>query len=178
MQQQRRGAAAAGHDHTNPLLAPRRRRLVAVYRGEGAGWRSVASTADALKRLLPPSRYDVAPLGAAELLEGSWRDRAALLVMPGGADLPYCRRLNGAGNALIRDFVAGGGAYLGLCAGAYYACSRVEFEPGSPMAVVGARELGFFPGTARGAVVAGEAGLEGREEGRACSVVVTRRTSL
>lgn len=29
------------------------------------------------------------------------------------------------------DYVEGGGAYLGLCAGAYYACARVEFEPGS-----------------------------------------------
>jgi len=25
-----------------------------------------------------------------------------MLVMPGGADLPYCRQLNGKGNALIR----------------------------------------------------------------------------
>jgi glutamine amidotransferase-like uncharacterized protein len=28
-------------------------------------------------------------------------------------------------------FVEGGGAYLGLCAGAYYACSYVEFDLGS-----------------------------------------------
>lgn len=25
-----------------------------------------------------------------------------MLVMPGGADLPYCKRLNGRGNALIK----------------------------------------------------------------------------
>lgn len=36
------------------------------------------------------------------LLNGSWRDGCALLVMPGGADLPYCRELNGPGNTLIR----------------------------------------------------------------------------
>ena len=28
-------------------------------------------------------------------------------------------------------YVEGGGAYLGLCAGAYYACRRVEFELGT-----------------------------------------------
>eukprot|EP00983_Pelagomonas_calceolata_P021459 672530-Pelagomonas_calceolata.AAC.5 len=27
-----------------------------------------------------------------------------------------------------KDYVSSGGSYLGLCAGAYYACSRVEFE--------------------------------------------------
>ena len=33
--------------------------------------------------------------------------------------------------ACAAEYVEGGGAYLGLCAGAYYACARVEFEPGS-----------------------------------------------
>jgi biotin--protein ligase len=79
-----------------------------------------------------------------------------MLVMPGGADLPYCRHLNGAGNQLISNFVkVQGGAYLGLCAGAYYGCSRVEFEVGSEIEVVGDRELGFYPGTARGSIYPG-----------------------
>ena len=43
-------------------------------------------------------------LGTADLLAGSWRRRCLLLVMPGGADLPYCRYLNGAGN----DIISGG----------------------------------------------------------------------
>lgn len=43
----------------------------------------------------------VKTLGTADLLAGSWRRRCVLLVMPGGADLPYCRDLNGAGNDLI-----------------------------------------------------------------------------
>ena len=77
--------------------------------------------------------------------------------MPGGADLPYCADLNGRGNELIRQFVEeGGGSYLGLCAGGYYGCSRVEFEPDSEkLRVAGDRELGFFPGVALGAVVPG-----------------------
>jgi hypothetical protein len=44
----------------------------------------------------------VATLSAAELLDGGWAQRTSLLVMPGGADLPYCRTLNGAGNEHIR----------------------------------------------------------------------------
>lgn len=71
--------------------------------------------------------------------------------MPGGADLGYCRTLNGEGNRRISQYVNKGGAYLGLCAGGYYACNRCEFEQGKQgMEVIGDRELGFFPGTCRG----------------------------
>jgi glutamine amidotransferase-like uncharacterized protein len=80
-------------------------------------------------------------------------DRAAVLVMPGGADRPYCRALNGAGNQEIRRFVEGGGAYLGLCAGAYYAAERIVFDAGGPDPICAPRELAFFPGTARGPIL-------------------------
>lgn len=42
------------------------------------------------------------------LLSGSWQSSCAMLCMPGGADLPYCRDLNGKGNALIRGGKAKG----------------------------------------------------------------------
>jgi len=75
----------------------------------------------------------------------------ALFVMPGGADLPYCRTLNGEGNRRISRYVNAGGAYLGLCAGGYYASGRCEFMEGDPkMEVVGDRELAFYPGVCRG----------------------------
>lgn len=71
--------------------------------------------------------------------------------MPGGADLGYCRTLNGEGNRRISQYVNRGGAYLGLCAGGYYASKRCEFEAGKQsMEVVGDRELGFYPGVCRG----------------------------
>ena len=37
-----------------------------------------------------------------ELLAGGWHNNSLALVMPGGADLPYCRKLNGKGNCIIR----------------------------------------------------------------------------
>lgn len=71
--------------------------------------------------------------------------------MPGGADMGYCRTLNGAGNQKITQYVNLGGAYLGLCAGGYYGSARCEFMVGDEqMEVVGDRELGFFPGVCRG----------------------------
>jgi glutamine amidotransferase-like uncharacterized protein len=62
-----------------------------------------------------------------------------------------------------------GGSYLGLCAGAYYGSSRVVFEPGTPLEVIGDRELAFFPGIARGAAYPG--GLVGGWGGGCVGVV-------
>lgn len=56
----------------------------------------------------------------------------------------------------LAEFVEAGGSYLGFCAGAYFAASRVEFEVGTSMEVTGERQLAFFPGVARGSVVQGE----------------------
>jgi biotin--protein ligase len=125
-----------------------------VYSGPGAGSRSVLSALLSLRQALQP-HVQVETLGTEALLEGHWLQSCVVLIIPGGADLPYCRHLDGAGTRLIRRFVEDGGAFVGLCAGAYFASSRVEFEPDSPLEVVGDRELAFFPGTARGSVFPG-----------------------
>ncbi|KAF2147818.1 class II aaRS and biotin synthetase [Myriangium duriaei CBS 260.36] len=123
---------------------------VLVYTGTGATVESVKHCLWSLRRLLSPN-YAVIPISSDAVLKEPWTSTCALFVMPGGADLGYCRMLNGEGNRRISQYVNKGGAYLGLCAGGYYGCSRCEFEDGKPgMAVVGDRELGFFPGTCRG----------------------------
>lgn len=92
-----------------------------------------------------------------------------MLVFPGGADLGYCRALNGDGNRRISQFVERGGAFLGFCAGGYYGSKKCEFEVGNPkMEVVGTRELAFYPGTCRGCAFPGfvyhsEAGAKAAE---------------
>ena len=72
--------------------------------------------------------------------------------MPGGADLPYCKKLNGAGNAAIRRFVEQGGMYFGICAGAYYGCRDIEFHKSRSDEITGARELAFIDATAYGSL--------------------------
>lgn len=68
----------------------------------------------------------------------------------------YCRTLNGEGNRKISQYVNRGGNYLGFCAGGYYGSQKCEFEvEDKKMAVVGDRELGFFPGVCRGLAFAG-----------------------
>lgn len=72
------------------------------------------------------------------------------LIMPGGADLYYCEKLNGAGNAAIRAFIEQGGGYLGICAGSYYGCTQLNWNNGD---IAGTRELGLITTMAKGPVL-------------------------
>jgi glutamine amidotransferase-like uncharacterized protein len=89
---------------------------------------------------------------ADDILKGCLSpEKVAMFVMPGGADLFFCEKLNGKGNDAIRSYVEQGGTYFGICAGAYYACSRIEWaEDDTINSICGERELNFFKGTARG----------------------------
>lgn len=123
--------------------------------GNGTTVESVRHCLFTLRRLLAPY-YAVIPVSGDALIKEPWTGTCALLVIPGGADLPYCRTLNGEGNRRITQFVERGGAYLGLCAGGYYGSKRCEFEVGDKkMEVVGDRELAFYPGTCRGCAFPG-----------------------
>ncbi|KAK3303202.1 biotin-protein ligase [Chaetomium strumarium] len=128
---------------------------VLVYTGTGSTLESVRHCIYSLRRVLGPN-YAVNPITESSLLKEPWAPTCSLLVFPGGADLGYCRALNGTGNRRITQFIRGGGAYLGFCAGGYYGSRRCEFEVGNPeMEVVGSRELAFFPGTCRGGAFKG-----------------------
>ncbi|MDO9781548.1 BPL-N domain-containing protein [Glaesserella parasuis] len=78
-------------------------------------------------------------------------EHCQMLIMPGGADLPYCAKLNGKGNQHIRQFVQCGGFYLGICAGAYYATKTIEFT-GDGYQIFENRELALFNGKAVGSL--------------------------
>jgi biotin---protein ligase len=128
---------------------------VLVYTGTGTTIESVRHAVYSLRRLLS-ANYAVIPISESILLKEPWQPSCALLVVPGGADLGYCRVLNGTGNSLISQFVRKGGAYLGFCAGGYYGSKKCEFEVGNKsLEVVGSRELGFFQGTCRGGAYKG-----------------------
>jgi biotin--protein ligase len=73
--------------------------------------------------------------------------------MPGGRDLLFLSALDPHGIQKIKNYVERGGSYLGLCAGAYFACSEIEFELHRPFyEVIGPRPLQFIPGKAIGSV--------------------------
>ncbi|KAK6580245.1 hypothetical protein PZA11_007267 [Diplocarpon coronariae] len=132
-----------------------RRMNVLVYSGSGSTIESLKHCLYSLRRLLSPN-YAVIPVTNNVILNEPWTASCALLVFPGGADLGYCRSLNGEGNRRIEQYVRRGGAYLGFCAGGYYGSSRCEFEIGDRvLEVVGPRELSFFPGVCRGCAFKG-----------------------
>ncbi|KAL4943187.1 hypothetical protein BDV06DRAFT_221430 [Aspergillus oleicola] len=139
---------------TNPNTTGKRVNVL-VYSGDGTTVESVRHALYTLRRLLA-SHYAVIPVTADMLIKEPWTLTCALLVIPGGADLGYCRVLNGAGNRRIEQYVRRGGAYLGFCAGGYYGTKRCEFEVGDKtMEVIGDRELAFYPGICRGGAFKG-----------------------
>lgn len=125
------------------------------WSGTGSTVESVRHCLYTLRRLLSPN-YAVIPVTDTVIIKEPWAASCSLLVFPGGADLGYCRSLDGEGNNRISQFVRRGGAFIGFCAGGYFGSQRCEFEVGDKkMEVVGSRELAFFPGTCRGCAFKG-----------------------
>jgi biotin--protein ligase len=91
-------------------------------------------------------------VSGADLRDKQWMRTATLLIIPGGRSLPFYEALGKPGNQNIIDFVTQGGCYLGLCAGAYYACQDTVFAQGLPLALQLPGTLNFFGGTAIGPV--------------------------
>ena len=128
------------------------KKIIYIYQDEGVIPHALLQAMHTFKSVLPPS-FTVKTIGATGVIKNDWARDAALLVMPGGADLPYVEKLNGSGNDQIKHYVQNGGAYLGLCAGAYYAASHIEFDEKGPLEVLGTRELAFFKGKAIGPIL-------------------------
>lgn len=123
---------------------------ILIYRDSGADLFCIASLLSALK-LEKIDQKTCIDWADRELFQGDkWHKTAQLVIFPGGRDLPYHQALKGTANGHIRDFVLNGGKFLGICAGGYYGSAMIEFEQGGPLEVLGARELKFFPGIARG----------------------------
>ncbi|KAJ2333620.1 biotin holocarboxylase synthetase [Coemansia sp. RSA 2681] len=127
---------------------------VLVYSGPGIGPESYAYLVKTLRQFLS-HRYAIIPVEPETLRREPWESKAAMLVMPGGRDLPYVASMKGEINQRIKRWVEGGGRYLGFCAGGYYGSGRCEFEPGTALEVIGDRELALFPGTCLGCAYPG-----------------------
>ncbi|KAJ2058728.1 biotin holocarboxylase synthetase [Coemansia sp. S2] len=145
---------------------------VLVYSGPGIGPNAYAYLIRTLRQFLS-HRYAIIPVEPETLRKEPWESKAAMLVMPGGRDLPYVASMNGEINQRIKRWIENGGRYLGFCAGGYYGSGRCEFEPGTPMEVVGDRELALFPGTCLGCAYPGY-NYKTEDGARAAEVVVDR----
>ncbi len=119
-----------------------------IYNDAGAHKRCVRQWCKRISELTCTTAHLVS---CDDILNGRLQD-AQVFIMPGGADLPYCEKLNGIGNRNISAFVHAGGLYIGSCAGAYYAHEAIDWH-NEHECIAGPRELAFFKGTARGPLV-------------------------
>lgn len=122
------------------------KKQILIYGGEGVSKESLSQTI----RAFTPLPYPLQVIYPDYLIQASWEETTALLVIPGGADIPYTQALNGPGNQKIRNYVERGGSFFGICAGGYYGGAYVDFATGTPQEVRGPRELSFFPGPVQG----------------------------
>jgi hypothetical protein len=115
---------------------------VLVYSGPGVSPLSLSHTILTLSLLLLP-HYTVQPITPDALHTQPWEPACALLVVPGGRDLPFVEELSVKRQVTkrIKAYVEGGGRYLGICAGAYFGAEEVKFDVGGEMEVVGKRDL-------------------------------------
>jgi glutamine amidotransferase-like uncharacterized protein len=123
---------------------------IVVYADEGVDGGSLKQLMRSLQQETDPACTQLIRMDAAEILGMEWEKETALIVFPGGRDTFYHKALEGAGTEKIYGYVSQGGSYLGLCAGAYFACSGIEFEKEGSLAVCEERSLKFFPGIAKG----------------------------
>jgi glutamine amidotransferase-like uncharacterized protein len=100
-------------------------KLVCVYAGAGAVLASDVEVA--LDKLEMP----YLEVGEQDIRGGGLED-CSLLIVPGGYTALYVDALGEEGFEQIRKFVAGGGGYIGICAGAYIAARNVEV-PSRPL---------------------------------------------
>lgn len=122
------------------------KRNIVIYQDDGVGEFGLKCLAEFFRE------DDVWFASAEAVIDGRVLHMADVFVMPGGADLPYCEKLDGEGNDNIRAYVEEGGTYLGVCAGAYYGCAALEYHKGREDEICETRELAFAPVTAVGSI--------------------------
>ncbi len=123
---------------------------VAIYGDVGVTCDSLNRTYYGIVQALG-SHISVSILSAEDIKNKNWQAKTNLFVVPGGATTPMRACLGNTGMAAIKNYVQTGGKYLGLCAGAYFGCSRIEFAKGDAhLERITEDNLGFFKGTGVG----------------------------
>ena len=97
--------------------------MIAVYHGPGTG----DSTREGTQAFLEHVGLAWRGVGPEDLGAGALDDVEAIY-WPGGWAWPYVRDVTPAGKRAVRGLVERGGAYLGVCAGSYFAADLIRWE--------------------------------------------------
>lgn len=97
--------------------------------------------------------YDVRTVTARDIVERDALGQRTLAFFLPGANKGsrYADKLAGDGNKKVREFVENGGTFVGICAGAYYACEKIEWAFDNPAEKIDRSPgLDLIAGIARG----------------------------
>lgn len=97
---------------------------VAIYYGDQS---SSQSSRNALTFMFQWMNASTGLLYASDIIGGELSNYD-MVVIPGGWAVSYNSELGTSGITEIRRFVREGGAFFGVCAGAYFACDKVTWE--------------------------------------------------
>ncbi|MCC7362246.1 MAG: hypothetical protein IT317_22365 [Anaerolineales bacterium] len=96
---------------------------MAIYEGPGATKRSVRNIERSIG-LIPGA---AAVRVTAEQMRSGGLAEFDVVVFPGGSASAQAKALDRRGRDEVQKYVAGGGGYLGVCAGAYLACAGFDW---------------------------------------------------
>ena len=99
-------------------------------------------------------KQNVCFVNANEIMDGALSKDVDLLIMPGGASRYKSAKLDGRATTMIKQYVASGGCYLGICAGAYMGCQQTSWAAGQPFEIRKDNPLAFFSGIGEGPIPA------------------------
>jgi type 1 glutamine amidotransferase len=99
---------------------------VAIYQGPGAPEKGAQNVSKVVK-LIPGATAQI--ISAEEVAS---LDLAAFdtIVFPGGSASQQAKAIGETGRAKVKEYVKNGGGYVGICAGAYLACTNFEWSLG------------------------------------------------
>jgi putative intracellular protease/amidase len=98
---------------------------VALYDAGGTGGQG----GSAVERILGDAGMRVVRCGPEEIIAGTLK-QFHLVVFPGGSGRREATALDAGGREAVRQFVQRGGAYMGICAGAYLCISGYDWSLG------------------------------------------------
>jgi glutamine amidotransferase-like uncharacterized protein len=97
---------------------------VAIYNGNGT-W---ADGIVAFTKFLDYKGITWQYISASTINKQSWETWYDAIYFPGGYSADYKSAITTTGMNKIRSFVNNGGRYIGICAGAFFACDKVDWE--------------------------------------------------
>lgn len=97
---------------------------VAIYNGPGASGHGP----ELMRQALAKSKQFAPRVIDAGLIQNHRLDQFDVVIFPGGSGSAQARALNEHGREAVREFVADGGGFIGVCAGCYLACDGFSWS--------------------------------------------------